>query len=461
MVARAGARLELASQDGFTLIELMVALLVLTVGIFAVATTFDFSRASTNQSELRTTAVDRIQREVEAVRSLPYEQAAHPTGGILATSADPKDPTSRISGSNFGWDPAHPAASEPLVTSANGTVPMKQVIAKGEDDRFGYTIWRFVTRTAEPACSAGLTCEAGGNQYRRITVVVRAEGLGGALDPVWSSTTVIDPARAANNDGQPQTLCQNEEGTALELCSAAADGDPLELYLTDTPANSGNSRQQIPADPAQRKLHKTVKVPASCTAGSSSGCPVPDLMVADPLPILDAEDPVPPLVSFATDVTPTVDAGRPLVQDAVACGGTPSKTDDLKGAYWVSPPLAEPTKLTGHGAMRLYGHSWTGAEHNVDLCGVVYDVPATIANPVAQPPREIGDFYSDYDWPATPQPINVDVHLGVPHGWTVAAGRRIGVRLWVSGSSGDDVVLIYGQDNHESGLTLLTEEEDE
>src|SRR5690606_33195209 len=119
-------------------------------------------------------------------------------------------PTSRIAGANFKWNRANPSASEPLVTSASGEVPMRQVIAKGSDDRFGYTIWRFVTHTPEPACASAVACEDDGDSYRRVTIVVRADGLGNKLDPVWTSTTVIDPARAANNDGKPQTLCQNE-----------------------------------------------------------------------------------------------------------------------------------------------------------------------------------------------------------------------------------------------------------
>lgn len=450
-----------AAEDGFTLIEVLAALLLLTVGIFAVAATFDFSRASTDQSELKTAAIDRAQREIEAVRSLPYEQVAHPTGGILSASADPKDPTARIAGTSFKWNRASASASEPLATEATGAVPMRQIVARGDEDRFGYTIWRFVTRTDEPACASAVDCEDTGSDYRRVTVVVRASGLGDTLDPVWTSTTVIDPSAAANNEGQPQTLCQTDDGSALELCSREAEGEPLTFYLTNTRANTGNVRQSIPTDPAQRPLHKTVRVPATCTASSSTGCPIPDLMVEAPLPTLEPED-VPATVSFATDVTPAVAAGRPLVQDSVACGGTPSRNDDLKGAYWVSPPLSEAVRLDGHGTLRLYSRTWTESEHTVRLCGVVYSVPATIVNPVpaANAPVQIGQFDSSLDWPSSFQPVSVDVQLGLSDDWEVAAGRRIGVRLWVDGASGDDVVLLYDHNDHESSLTLLTKEEE-
>jgi prepilin-type N-terminal cleavage/methylation domain-containing protein len=453
----------LSSQDGFTLIELLVALMVLTVGIFAVATTFEFSRASTNQSELKTSAIDRAQREIEAVRSLPYDQIAHPAGGIVGAAGDETDPTSRISGGNFAWNRAQPSSSEPLVTGASGTVPMLQTIEKGDDDRFGYTIWRFVTATQEPACAAAVDCEEGSDGYRRVTIVVRASGLGDTLDPVWTSTTVIDPSLAANNEGQPETLCQNSEGTALELCSVETDGEQLDFYLTNTRANSGDVRLPVPADPAQRTLHKTVKVPATCTAVpvSNSGCPIPDLMVAEPLAWLDAGDPAtPPLVSFGTDVVPSIAAGRPLLRD-VACDATPSKTDDLKGAYWVTPPLANGEEVTGTGVLRLYGHAWSAAAHDVTLCGVVYEVPGAIVNPVSNPPVEIGRIAAPYGWPAEVQPLSFDVDLGLADSDAVPAGKRIGLRLWVAGSSSDDVVVIYDHPNHQSSLSLMVADEEE
>ncbi len=468
---RLGARA--ADQSGFTLIEVLAALLLLSIGIFAVMSTFDFSRASTNQSELETAAIDRVQREIEAVRSLPYQQAAHPLGGILAASSDPKDPTSRIAGTSFRWNRANSSAVEPLVTEAGGAVPMKQVIASGDDDRFGYTIWRFVTQTQEPACAAAVDCEDGGDQYRRVTVVVRADGLGGSLDPVWSSTTVIDPAMAANNDDVPETLCQSDDGTTLVRCSAGTSGELL-YYLTNTRAGSHSTRQPIPADPAQRQLHKTVRVPSGCNAGSSNGCPVPDLMVETGLAPLGENDPVPPLLSYATDVIPAVAVGRPILQqDSGTCSTTPTMSNDLKGAYWVSPVLTEKHLLTGEGTLRLYTRTWGGSASQVDLCGAVYSVPSNIANPVANPPEPIGSFSGRYTWPEAPEPplpgepdparlrpLNVQLALGLGQLYEVASGRRVGLRLWVANSSGDDIVLSYDHVDQQASLALRTEEPD-
>ncbi|HEX2162071.1 MAG TPA: prepilin-type N-terminal cleavage/methylation domain-containing protein [Thermoleophilaceae bacterium] len=449
------------SQDGFTLIEVMVALLLLTVGIFAVATTFDFSRASTSQSELETAAVDRAQREIEAIRSLPYEQVAHPLGGIAPAAGDEADPAARVSGASFAWDRSNDAASEPLVISADGAVPMKQTIARGAGDRFGYTIWRFVTATDEPACVAAVECPDDGGGYRRVTVVVRVSGVGETLAPVWTSTTVIDPAAAANNDGTPQTLCQKPDGSGLELCSEEVDGTSMDLYLTNTPAGGHDARVE-PA--ASGPLHKTVAIPPSCHAGAAVGCPVPDLMVGEPLAQLAEEDPVPPLRTFAADVEPSVAAGRPLLED-VACDATPTRHggDDvnLRGAYWVSPVLDAPIHLRGVGGLYLYARTWSETAADVTLCGIVYRAPASVANPVLSPPHEIGRIDVTTPWPETFQPVaatfDFDLDPGDPHA-TVEADERIGLRLWVADGSADEIVLLYDHPLNQSRLTLVVEE---
>jgi prepilin-type N-terminal cleavage/methylation domain-containing protein len=455
--SRNAARRSLRSNDGFTLIEVMAALLLLTVGILAVAATFDFSRASTSQSELQTAAVDRAQREIEAIRSLPYSQVAHPVGGVVAASGDEADPVARISGASFAWDRSNAAASEPLAISADGAVPMKQTIAKDEGDRFGYTIWRFVTATDEPGC-ATVDCPEGGG-YKRVTVVVRASGLGDTLAPVWTSTTVIDPAAAANNEGTPQTLCQKPDGSGLELCSEEVDGTSMDLYLTNTPAGSGNARI-VPAQSGP--LHRTVAIPSSCKVAATVGCPVPDLMVGEPLPQLVEEDPVPPLPSFATDVNPSVEAGRPLLED-VTCDDPPSSGGDpgavnLAGAYWVSPPLDASVALLGAAGLYLYTRTWSGTASDVTLCGIVYETPASIANPVQSQPQEIGRIDAAIAWPETFQPVSATFDFDADDA-TVEAGKRIGLRLWVANGSADEIVLLYDHPLNQSRLTLLVEEE--
>lgn len=435
-----------------------MALLLLTTGIFAVATTFDFSRASTNQSELETAAVDRAQREIEAIRSLPYVQVAHPLGGVVPASGDDADPAARVSGASFAWDRSNGAASEPLAISADGAVPMKQTIPRDDGDRFGYTIWRFVTESDEAGC-ATVDCPEGGG-YKRVTVVVRASGLGDTLAPVWTSTTVIDPAAAANNDGTPQTLCQNPETGQLERCNNQAEGTDLELYLTNTRADSGNVRLPLPVDPAQRTLHRTVRVPSTCTEGSSQGCPVPDLMVPDQLVQFGETEPEAPL-SLATDAVPPVESGRPLLRN-VLCEETPTDDDDLAGAYWVTAPLAEPTVLLGGGGLHLYGHAWAAAESDITLCGAIYEAPGVVGNHAATEPLEIGPIEAESSWPATLQPMGLNFNVPVgDHGREVAAGKRIGLRLWVASGAPDDVVLVYDDPQNQSKLTLSVEKDEE
>lgn len=450
----------LRSERGFTLIELLASLLVLTTGIVALLGTFDVSRDSTSESELRTAAIDRAQREIDRIRALQYDQIAHPTGGILSAAAEPDDPTSRITGAtNFRWNPSDASAVEPIVTAADGVVAMKQVIGKGAEDRFGFTVWRFVTWTDEPACVSAVTCPDAGDEYKRVTVVVMPNGLGDQLKPVWTSTTVIDPSAAASSDDEdPVTLCLNEAGTDLEQCTKEITGEPVHFYLTNTRADTGDVRQPIPGEDEAgvlaRKLHTTVAPTGACTAGDASGCPVPDLLADTELPAIVAPEVVPPLLSFATDVAGDF-AGRPLKRD-VACDGVPSASDNLEGGLWVSPAFATATTFNGKGGITLYTHSWTETPQAVTLCIAVYKTPTSISNLISNPATQLGDRVAyAYTWPADSTLFQIPFDLGATP--TIAVGERVAVRIWVAAASADDIVIQYDHPNKQSALTLHKE----
>ncbi|NLT05912.1 MAG: hypothetical protein GXY03_06350, partial [Solirubrobacterales bacterium] len=414
------------------------------------------SRASTSQSELKTAAVDRAQREVEAIRALPYEQVAHPLDATVAGDGEPDDPALRLSAAGFAWDRGDPTAVEPLARDAAGVVALRQDIPRTDSDRFAMTVWRFVTAASDPGCAGLDGCPSGEGQYRRVTVVVRPRGLGNSLAPVWTSTIVIDPLAAANNDETPATLCQTGDGGGLELCSEEALGVPETFFLTNTDATQHSARQPVPAAPESRPLHRTVAIPAGCAAGGGGACPRPDLMTPEGLAPLEPEDPGPPQLSFATDVTPAVEAGRPLLRDS-ACHLAPSPADDREGALWVSAPLAEPFAFTGTGQLRLYSRSLDDAPHDVELCAALLDVPGSAGDPVGQPPSEIGRVSGSFSWPVEPAPVTVQFAFAEAH--ELAAGRRIGLRLWLADGSDADVVLLYDHPATESSLTLQREEE--
>ncbi|HWF55432.1 MAG TPA: prepilin-type N-terminal cleavage/methylation domain-containing protein, partial [Solirubrobacteraceae bacterium] len=63
-------------EEGFTIIEVLVAALVLVVGVLGVFTAFIASQKLTLLSERHTVLAQRAQLELDRVKSLPYSQVA-------------------------------------------------------------------------------------------------------------------------------------------------------------------------------------------------------------------------------------------------------------------------------------------------------------------------------------------------------------------------------------------------
>jgi Tfp pilus assembly protein PilV len=72
MIDRMPHRRRLASENGFTLVELMVAALVLVVGVLGVVTLFDHANTATSRTKHREAAISLARELIEASRAVPY-----------------------------------------------------------------------------------------------------------------------------------------------------------------------------------------------------------------------------------------------------------------------------------------------------------------------------------------------------------------------------------------------------
>lgn len=439
------------SEDGFSFIELMVVMLMLTGGIVALLSIFSSSGDLNSQSELNQSAVHRAQREVEKIQSLPFSQIANPS--ISATSSNPDIPTSRlfaVSGATrFKYDRKNASSSEPIVTAAGGQVSMGPT--PFNDGRFSGNVYRFVTWSDDAACQAllSLLCPNSAN-YKRITAVVEIKGLHNDLKPVWSSTIISDPKDAPlSSVTAPVTECLNAVGSALETCVKALDDTVNSLFLTDTDATASSVRQAITGHHA---THPTVAPITGllCTLLTTSGCPKPDLLGSDPPP---SGATLPPLYKYSTDVSATYTGGRVLRRDTT-CTGSPSTSDNTKGGFWTTPTLTAPKTLNGKGGVSVYTQTVGGVQASGTLCMAFYDVPASILNLIATPPIEIGRAsYTLSSWPRTPSPVSFPVTYRTSN-VTIASARRIGVRFWISSASGADIAVIYDHPTYPAQVQL-------
>jgi hypothetical protein len=268
---------------------------------------------------------------------------------------------------------------------------------------------------------------------------------------------VSDPD-LANGEGSnplesPDTFCEDADGNVVE-CSQTASGTVSTWYLYDTAATN-STRQEIAGSHA---THPTVAATGTCSGTSTAGCPVPDLMGMDPPP---APDVTPPVYNYSNEITGGTTPGGAVVRRDTTCSGTPTTTDNTKGHLWVTPPLAAPMTLSD-AAMSLSTQTFNGATGDAMICVAFYDVPASITNLVESPPTPLvvkGFDNNSFDnttinWPRTATALAFTLELFDAGSATIAAGRRLGVRIWTSSSSDADLVVLYDHPQHVSYLQV-------
>jgi hypothetical protein len=287
---------------------------------------------------------------------------------------------------------------------------------------------------------------------------VTVENALGPQKPILVQTLVGNPDNAngegANPLDSPNTTCEDGDGNEID-CTQGVGGTVTTWYLYDTPATTFSSRQEIVGS---HPTHATVAASGTCSGGTTTGCPKPDLMGIDPPP---APEITPPLYNYSNEITGGTIPGGAVVRRDTTCNGTVTTTDNTKGHMWVTAPLASAMTLTGDAAMNVSTQTFNGVTADVMLCVAFYNVPAGITNLVANPPTLIGT--SGYDnngnsWPTSAKGMAFTLDfLDSGFGATVPAGNRVGVRIWPSTSSGADLVVIYDHPLHSGFLQVNAE----
>ena len=446
------------AQSGFTTIELLIAMMICSVGVVSVVGTLDVSRRVTTYSEMKEAASHVAEQKMEEMRTLDYGELALDGNVVPSSSSDPKNPAYYLEGggTSYVWDQRDDApqshTAEPLVIDA--TEGKVESTAEAWDvGRVRGQIHRYVTCASAAAddCDQGAETSA----YKRIIVAITVENAAGPDKPIMLSTLIGDPD-LANGEGSnptesPGTFCTDPDTGAEVECSEAATGTVSTWYLYDTPATN-SARQEIAGS---HPTHSTVAATGTCSGGSTSGCPVPDLMGIDPPP---APEVTPPVYNYSNEITGgTTPGGAVVRRDTTCTGGTPTTTDNTKGHMWVTPPLAESMSVSDI-ALSLSTQTFNAATATAMVCVAIYDVPGSITNLVDSPPTLLvskgGPKSGLMSWPTSASEVAFALELFEAGSATIAAGRRLGLRIWTSSSAGADLVVLYDHPAHVSYLQV-------
>lgn len=484
LIARLRRRLTV--QDGFTMVELIVALAILTIGILGSFIGFEASQRLTLVSERHAAMAHVAQREIERVEGIPYSKvgltstpshsSSHVSPDFYVTSGSP--PT-------FEWDRAG-GASEPVdVDTTDGTITHVQSWTEGQ---LTGQIYDFVTWATDPKCGAG--CPSTGD-YKRVTVAVTMNG-GLHPNPVYVSSVMSDPQAmpaggisnglTGNPLTNPATTCKDSGGNTVSCTSPIDAGSPNTFYLHDWPATNTGS-VQIPS--ANHAVHDTVGVVSGllCTVVTTTGCPTPDLMDSNP-PANLGNGSTPPLYNYSTDLGTTGFPGGSLIQPTCTNGtgcGTGSTSDCNNGAWtsslvnaqshlWVSSPVTATTTLTGEGGVSMFTQTLNSVQALVSFCIEIYDVPpsgspGSLANLLVFPPVALGGagYVADTgsgggNWPTNPTQVSYIFNFRGSGGTvSLAPGHRLGVRIWVKVNANLPIDVLYDNPLYPAQVQLNTQ----
>lgn len=448
-----------SSEAGFTVVEVVVATLILLIGSLALLSVVDASTRNTFRAEQSQVVVNQMQSELERIKQLPFAQVA--LTGTPSSSDDPKDPAWRVSGSQFALakDGTSP---RPLVVNGSalfdgGTVsegvlsPSPTPFTSG--DVTG-TLRRYVVWTDDPKCPESLC--PGAQDLKRVIVAgtIDQTASGGTRAYQELQSTLVDPdAEPVDNPTPP---------------GSGQEGSFATFWLSDTSCDQ--SARVAPT--ADHLSHNTL---GSCSDNLSvTPAPgAPDLMFGEGPPLDPSfPDDQQPIFDYATDVEPVVGAGDDKGLQG-RFGLTPGCAYDPiadsipaweKVHRWLTPPIpaGKDLSLDGRATLNLWTRTINGANHQGQICVWLFvrrlNVVGDEVDVLLENKDSPGDYFFAYDdpaWPANPW-TEVHIDMNLPSD-LVDEGEQMGVAIGVEKGGtnpGDGLQMLYDHPSFDSRLEL-------
>lgn len=453
-------------EDGLTIVEVVVAALILVVGALGVLGIVDAATRNTYRAEQSQVVANVLQGEMEKLRQVPYEELA--LTSLPAHANDPDDPDSRIASTSFFYTGRQGTGLKPLVyngaisdgeTVKGGTIqpgPTSFTVGDVTGHVNRYVVW--------DTCPSSL-CQDGRHLKRAVvTVSLDDTTAGGPRRYQEVQGQVVDP------DAEPASFPSQEPG--------GDDTVSWTLWLTDTPCNQAE-RQEQPSD----NDHPTHNTRGDCQNGLQTGnVPgAPDLLwaAAHPGEVDDKDD-------YATDVEPPsgVDEGLQMLPGP-SCGsseatglaiGVATQPDAASTTFqrvhrWLSPPLpgaagSDDVLLTGDGTLSLWTRTIGGAVYQGRICAWLFvrsysetEIVDTAAVNLG-PPLSLYFSHFASAWPSSGW---TEISLPLSFGYAeeggalpVPAGSRLGLALSVGSETPTGLQLLYDEPSFDSRLQLET-----
>jgi len=481
-------------EHGFTIIEVLVAALILTLasaalfGVLAAATR-NGARAKSTQI-----ALDRAQQEMEKLHSLSYEELALTKAPLRSTN--PLNPNNRVVNNNFALkrepqeEPAPMVVNEGPIWGApekkveNGVVKPGPI--KFEDGDVKGHLYRYIVWRNDPSCPESETGEdlcPGYQDYKQIVVAVTLDSTGSEpreRNYIEVQSAALDPeAVGAPSEGGGGGEGEGGGGEGGESGGGGSGGTGTsvtaqQFFLTDTScAASGTTiREEISGD---HLLHNTL---GTCASGPQTGTKLgaPDALLLGAPPDPAPEDETnPALYDYSNDgylePTPDTDKGVQILRDDTSgCHYTPTGTvhPESQVHRWVTDPFSEAFKMSGRVTLEFYTRTLNDALYHGTLCVYLFDRHPTAAEEAKVEDTQFADKETGLPyWTYTPQgngfwPRNawtkVRLTMEFSPGEPIPPDDRLGVALSVDPGNTDAeaIPIMYDHPDYPTRIEVDT-----
>ncbi len=478
------ARIGGGPESGLTMIEVLVAAVVLVMGAAATFGVLGAATRNAQRAKATQVALDLAQEELERLHGIPYEDLA--VNAPPTATSNPMSPGSRVKGEEFAIERSPVGEYAKLVEDKNGFSPESQLYVR-EDEPGGIsgTIYRYVVWRDDPSCTTA-ACEEGEHDYKQIVVAVKPDtpvvqqAETGYVE-VQSAVTAPPEEGEAEAKEREERQKEEEEKAAKEKEKEEEEGGgngsdvtAQQFFLSDTAcaASGTTERQEIAAD---HLLHNTLGICASgLQSGTTLGAPDTLLTAAPPDPYPEDEA-LPVLHDYSDDFylepTPDTDKGVQIRRDDTSgCHFDPTGVTHPESQVhiWVTDPMPHAFEMSGKAVLEFYTRTLNDALYTGTLCVYLFEREKVGTGEEVEAENHLlasepeGNLY----WTYTPQgngywPRNswTKVRLTMEFaGRTIPKDHRLGLALSVdrANTPADAIPIIYDHPNYASRLEVDT-----
>jgi prepilin-type N-terminal cleavage/methylation domain-containing protein len=512
MIARLDSWIRIAreEEDGLTLIEVLVASIILALAAMATFSVLAAATRNAQRAQATQVALDKAQEEMEKLHTLSYDELA--LTKAPPHEANPLSPNYRVRDSDGSFavkrDPLEQYGKlvvndEPLYGGGAveggvikwGPLPFQEGNVSGK--LYRYVVWRNDPECPESEVGTEDFCP-GGQDYKQLIVAAKIDTPGNEAHErnyVEVQSQVSNPearAQRSTREGEvgeggtgEETEEEKEEREKEEAENDESGGSGTgkaitaqQFFLSDTPCSptGETSREEITGD---HLLHNTLGTCASGLRNGQTKNGAPDALVLGSPPDPEPADEANPLLyDYSSDSylepTPDTDKGVQILHDdSAGCNYVPKSSvhPEAKVHRWVTDPMPRKFKMTGTVTLEFYSRTLNEASYPGTVCAFLFvreesgTGEATEATDGLLKNNETENLFWTYSsqgtgsWPRTEwTKLRLKMNIAGTLPKIIEEGQRLGVALSVDAGTtpADAIPVMYDHPNYSTRLEVDT-----